>query len=137
MLQPILDPLDRPAGLARRQSEQDDVRIHALFDTEAAPARWRGDQAELMPFHAERIAGDRVQRERALEIRPDRITAVAGIEVRNDTVGFDRRRVHARIVDLACDDLRRLGELRLRITVLECAFVNDVAAEFLMQHRCR
>ena len=117
MLQPVLDPFHRPAELARCERNQDDVGINALLDAEAAPARWGGDQAQLMAAHAERIAHDGMQRVRALEIRPDGVTAIARVVVGYDAVGFDRRRIDARIGDLEADDAVRLRECVLRIAV--------------------
>ena len=70
VLEAVFDPANGNAELARREAHQHDVGEDGRLDPErAARVRWR-DQAELRAGQSECRGGDRVQRERALEVRP-------------------------------------------------------------------
>ena len=137
MLEPILDPLDRPAAHPRGDRDQHDVGEHALFDAEAAAGIRRRAQPETMARHFQRPRHDAVQAERPHEVRQHVVGVFGRIVVGDDAVGFDRRAGIARVVHGDRDAVRGLRQHLLGIAVAEAAFAGEIAAQALVQHRLR
>ncbi len=126
MLEPILDPFDRPAGDARGDADEHHVRHEALLDAEAAAGVGRRAQAQPIARHLERARHHRVQAERPHEIGEDVVGVFARVVRGDDPVGLDRRAGIARVADLDRDAVRRRGEGRVGIAVAERAVARDV-----------
>ena len=135
VLQPVLDPFERDAEQPARRGEQHHVGIHPLLDAEAPAALRRGDQPQPVARHSERPAHQRVQDERPLEIRPDRVAVGRGLELRDRAIGLHRGRGVAREGPVQPDDAVGLRERRFRVAVAEAAMVDDVGADRLVQQR--
>ena len=104
-----------------------------MLDAETSTTRRRRNQPQLLAGHAQRVADQWMHGVRALKIRPNRVTPVARIEVRNDAISFNRRGIDPRIVDHVRNDLRRFREFAIGIAITECALVHDIAAELFVQ----
>ena len=135
MLEPILDPFDRPAGHACRECDQHDIGEDALLDPEAAAGIGRRAQPQAIARHLERARDDRVNAEGALEIGRHVIGVEAGVVFRDHAIGLDRRAGVARIIHLDREPVRCRREGAFRIAVAEGALAREVAAEARMQHR--
>ncbi len=90
VLETILRPPDGHAQLSRRKPHQDDVDVYGGLDAEAAARVGRRDQPELRSAKPERGRGNRMQRKRALEVRPCRQRAGGCVPVADDAEGLDR-----------------------------------------------
>ena len=121
MLQAVLDPAHGDAELARREAHQDDVREDRGLDPERAARVGRRDQAQLRAGEAERAGRDRVQRERALEVRPRGERALGGVPVRDDAVALDRRAAPAREAEALAHDEVGFRERGVDVAVVERA----------------
>ena len=90
MLEPVLDPFDRPAGDARGQRGQHDVGKDRELDAEAAAAVGRDAQPQLRPGDAQGARHHRVGAERALKIRQHVVALLGGPVFGHDDVAFHR-----------------------------------------------
>ena len=73
----------------------------------------------------ERGRGDRVERERALEVRPGRQRSGRGVPVGDDAVALDRRAAPAREREALADDEVGVGERGVRVAVAKRAIGGD------------
>ena len=128
VLEPVLRPAHGHAELARGEADQHDVDVDRRLDPEAAARVRRRDQPQLRALQAERRGGDRVQRERALEVRPRGQDAAGLVPVRDDAVALDRAGGPAREREALGDDEVGGREGRVRVAVREGAVGDDLAA---------
>ncbi len=135
MFQAVLHPLHRRPRLARGEAQRDHVGKHRLFHSEAAAGIARDAQAQLRGRHLERQRHDRVQGERAHEVRQDVVALVAG-EMLSDYHGaLDRRAGVARVAHVETNAVRRGRKRGIGIAVCEAAIAHDVRADSFVQDR--
>ncbi len=125
MLEPVLDPSDRHAELPRREAEQDDVRVDGRLDAVAATRVRRRDQPQPRTGQPEGGRGDRVEGERALEVRPGRERSGRRVPLRDHAVALDRGGAPAREREALPHDQVSIGERRGRLAVGERAIRGD------------
>ena len=128
MLEPVLDPFDRPVEFHCRP------RNHHLFGIEQhdlrpeAAADERRDHPHLPLAQAEHAGEPVAQENRRLGRIPDRELTGAGVPMRDDAAGLDRRRGAVVVAEAAADDM--LGT-RARRGVVAAALPDmsgDIAA---------
>ena len=117
MLQPILDPLDRPSGLAGQDAQHHDVGKDGQLGAEAAAGVPGAAKTQAVGAGAQRPHHDRMQREGALKVGKHVETAGLGDGPRDDRVGFHGGDGIARIGD---------GHLRCMIGPRECLVRRSV-----------
>ena len=110
VLEAVLDPLHRRAGLARRQAHQDNVGKHRLLHAEAAAGVAGIAVAQPVGRHLEREGHHRVQRERAHEIGGDVVAGIAGKVLGDHHPALDRRARVAREARRQRHTVRGAGE---------------------------
>ena len=135
MLQPVLHPFHRGAGLARRQAHQHHIAEHALLDAEAAAGVRRRAQPQPVAGHVQRPRHHRMQRVGALEVGKDVVDAGGRLVLAHHHVALDGGAGVAREPHLDGNPMLRLLEGFFRIAVAEVALVDHVAAHRLVQHR--
>ena len=109
MLQPVLDPFDRPVQLHRRPGQQHflGVEHHDLRpETAADEGRDDADLAFVEAKHAGKAVADEYRRLRGV---PDRHLAGARVPLRDHAAGLDRRRDAVLVEEAAFDDAIGLG----------------------------
>ena len=121
VLQPVLDPAHRDAELPRGEAHEDDGGEHRRLDPEGPARVGRRDQAQLGAGQPERRGGDRVQRERALEVRPGGERALGGVPVRDDAVALDGRAAPAWEAEALADDEVGACQRTVDVAVVERA----------------
>ena len=135
VLEPVFGPFHRHADEAAHGRYQHHVGVHRLLDAETAARIGRRDHAQAIAGNVEAGRHQRLQHERALEVRPDRVAVRMRLEVRDHAVGFHRRRDRARVTVLVAEHPPGAGERAVRVAVLETALLGDVAARLLEQQR--
>ena len=135
MLEAVLGPLDRHADEARHGRDQHHVRVHRLLDAEAAAGVGRRDHAQAVAGDVERAGHQRLQHERALEIRPDRVAVRVWLELRNYPVGLHRRGDRAGEAVVVLERAVGAREGAVRVAVLELALLRDVGAGLFEKQR--
>ena len=81
MLEPVLDPLDRPPRNASRGSDQHDIGKDALLDAKTAAGVRRRAQPQPVAWNFQRARDHGVDAERPLEIGQDVEGILGGIVV--------------------------------------------------------
>jgi hypothetical protein len=128
VLNPILDPLDRPPGLPRGNRQQDDIREDRLFDAKAAARIRRRLEPQPARRHTEGQRHDRVECEGTLEVGGDLVGVLPGEMLGDDDETLDRRAAIARIVRGDRDALRRRGKGGFRVAVAEAPVADDIVS---------
>jgi len=135
VLEPALDPFDRPLGFARRQSQQHDIGEHGVLGAEAAARMRRRAKAQPIARDTERHCHDRVHRERALEIRGDFVGRLARQVFGDHDKAFERTGGISRVAGGDQDSMRCCGKSRVRVAVAKRAVADDVRADVREEQR--
>ena len=134
MLEPILDPFDRPSRRPRGRGDQDDVGKNALLDAKAAAGiRWRA-QPQAVARNLERPRHHRMDAEGTLEIGEHVVGVVARVIFGDHAIGFDRRAGIARVANVDADPVRGLRKGLLRIAVAKRPVAGDIARKAVVQN---
>ncbi len=108
----VLDPLDRHAGDDRTGDRADVARVDRHLVAEAAADVLTADSDHVLGEPGD-VRVDRAVRVRGLVAVVDVELASLRVEVGDDAAGLERRRVAARVDDVAADDRVGLGECAL------------------------
>ena len=135
MFEPVLDPLEGRAQNPTRGREHDDGGKHCLFDPETAAAVGRGDQSQAVARHLERAGHQRVQNERALEVRPHGIALGRRLEMGDDAGALHRCCRLTGVTPIQPDDMIGGGERGVRVAVGKGAPVDPVGPGVLVHQR--
>ena len=132
MFQPVLDPLDRPAGDPGGEPHQDDVGEHLDLHPEPAARIIGRAHAELRAGDAERLRDHGMGRVRPLEVGLDVVGLGRRVVGHRRHEALDGRVRVARIGDLELHRPVGLGERRVGVAVDEVAGRDDVRADILV-----
>ena len=135
MFQPVLDPLDPPARLAREHAQHDDIGEDHQLGAEAAAGILRAAVAQGGGADAQGERHHRVHRKRPLEVGQHVEAAGLAAGLGHDGIGFHRRDGIARVADGQFRRALGFGEGRVRVAVHEMAFRDAVGLAARVQDR--
>jgi hypothetical protein len=128
VLEPILDPLDRPTGFPRGNGYQDDIRENRLFDTKAAARVQWGLEPQPARRHAEGQRHDRVERQGPLKVGGDLVGMLPGEVFGDDDEALDWRAAVTRILSGNRDPIWRHGKSGFGVSIAKVPVANDIVS---------
>ena len=134
VLQPVLDPLDRAARLARGEAHRDDIREDGLLDPEAPARIPRGAQPQFRAGDAQRPRHHRMQGEGTLEVGQDLVALLAEV-FGEDHEALDRGAGVAWIAHRNFHPVRGVRERGVGTAVAETPVAHHVGLGLGVQER--